>query len=974
MTRYFPFVTVLLPLLLSVSCQREQEAPDCLQTGCPDVFHVCISLPEAGEGETRTMLGGLSAGIYPTLWSEGDRISVEGVFSEPLSAEQASVRQASFTFQGAMSAPYNYLYPATKEADIVCFPSFQTYVPGTFDPAAMPMWASSISYDGVTMQHLGAVLRFSFSSPSPAVLKKILLMSPGGEPLSGTFRMKKDVSGRFTGEIEPGQVSTIVTMEMPGEGMTVGPAAQDFYLCVPGATYSEGLQIAAYDADGKYMLLRFKSGDDDHTIRTSSLIAFPSTPLSFSDGVRLIASADDWNAFATDINTAVLPVTAQAQIVSDLDFTGKEFVGITSGFKGTINGRKNETENYRFKNLSASGTNRIVGYNASGTISHVDIDASCTYDVPAWDGESTQFFALLCGQNRGTIEHCHAAHAMTFAFPTTNNASYYSGLVGRNHGTVSHCGYSGTMTNRETTSGIPNLAHIIGGVVANNYNTISGWTGPGEVSDCEFSGKILIGPNAGDASSTDCSGPVVSVSSGDTQLCVGGVCGRYATGGSFTGNSSASGSVIDVRGSYYNASIGGVIGYHTQPLNGTETLAIVNRADVTCCTNSLSCGFLAVGGVAGRCENSLSQVANYGSIVLVTDQAEVKTASRCGVGGIAGTLAVTAVRTVENSLNAGQVKIINVSTIGPTLSNDSMRKWSCGGIVGYMSSPGSILACENRGDIELNYRKAQAGSKYRLTYTGGVAGLVDGVAARIESCTNAGEVLVNAFSNYGGTVGQIQQAPYGGGIVGGIIGKSLSERASVLDCTVAGSKSLTFYRSIMGGIAGYASFAAIGAAEKPCTVTMPVIGESGSRVFAGGVVGAAENTEVSHCRFTATMTGVAKPAGVVGLLSKAGSIKDCIVNATITVDGASAHRRDPMGIVSLINASYDDPTQASHFNITRCGIAGTIAGMPVTAANVSSFICNLYDGSNTQGSSCKPFTYTPYQTDDGQSAAYLYSE
>ena len=86
----------------------------------------------------------------------------------------------------------------------------------------------------------------------------------------------------------------------------------------------------------------------------------------------------------------------------------------------------------------------------------------------------------------------------------------------------------------------------------------------------------------------------------------------------------------------------------------------------------------------------------------------------------------------------------------------------------------------------------------------------------------------------------------------------------------------------------------------------------------------------------------------------------------------SKYLRAPMAVVSLIHATYNDETMAANFNISRCGIAGTIAGTALTEDNCAGYVCNPYDGSNTLGTSCKTFTYTPYVTDDGASAAYLY--
>ena len=55
--------------------------------------------------ESRTQLGSAVAGLYPVTWSEGDKISVNGVESSSITiSENAAV--ATFTFNETLSYPY----------------------------------------------------------------------------------------------------------------------------------------------------------------------------------------------------------------------------------------------------------------------------------------------------------------------------------------------------------------------------------------------------------------------------------------------------------------------------------------------------------------------------------------------------------------------------------------------------------------------------------------------------------------------------------------------------------------------------------------------------------------------------------------------------------------------------------------------------------------------------------------------------
>ena len=80
-------ITVLLavlPAFLALSCSLEQElSPDGGQAGRT------IRIVTA-DTDTRTVMGEESDGKIPVYWSEGDRISVNGVTSSPLEASSGS--------------------------------------------------------------------------------------------------------------------------------------------------------------------------------------------------------------------------------------------------------------------------------------------------------------------------------------------------------------------------------------------------------------------------------------------------------------------------------------------------------------------------------------------------------------------------------------------------------------------------------------------------------------------------------------------------------------------------------------------------------------------------------------------------------------------------------------------------------------------------------------------------------------------
>lgn len=62
-----------------------------------------------GIDNTRTSLGALNGTQYPILWSEGDKIAVNGEVSSAVSASQAGTSYAAFEVAN-VAAPYSILY------------------------------------------------------------------------------------------------------------------------------------------------------------------------------------------------------------------------------------------------------------------------------------------------------------------------------------------------------------------------------------------------------------------------------------------------------------------------------------------------------------------------------------------------------------------------------------------------------------------------------------------------------------------------------------------------------------------------------------------------------------------------------------------------------------------------------------------------------------------------------------------------
>ncbi|MBO7219725.1 MAG: hypothetical protein J6V21_00895, partial [Alistipes sp.] len=118
-----------------------------------------LSVGIANSEELRTQLGGYANGKYPMYWSNGDKISVNGVESNSLVLEEGEKSvEAEFGFGESLSTPYCIAYPAAAAGEVK-FEANQSHASNTtFGNNVAAMWGYSDG-EGVVLQHLTGVLK-----------------------------------------------------------------------------------------------------------------------------------------------------------------------------------------------------------------------------------------------------------------------------------------------------------------------------------------------------------------------------------------------------------------------------------------------------------------------------------------------------------------------------------------------------------------------------------------------------------------------------------------------------------------------------------------------------------------------------------------------------------------------------------------------------------------------------------------------
>lgn len=217
-----------------------------------------------------------SNGGYKVYWDEGDRISANGNISEVADINESNGGSAQFEFKGAiLNYPYNILYPAS-ESNMVHFAEEQSYRVGSFEVGATPMYARvEKSGDGVQLQHLSGVLRFSIKGDKEGVLLKNIILTAGEGKIAGDFAVDFE-----KGTIAPTDSAVSLFNYSFGEGLELSKeTAKEFFVVLPCGEFGV-CSAELHTADGRTMKLQFRTSGQSAikagVVREFSAVTFKS--------------------------------------------------------------------------------------------------------------------------------------------------------------------------------------------------------------------------------------------------------------------------------------------------------------------------------------------------------------------------------------------------------------------------------------------------------------------------------------------------------------------------------------------------------------------------------------------------------------------------------------------------------------------------------------------------------------------------
>lgn len=266
-------IAALIPIMVLIGCQNDMATEYIHYSGKTTIS---ISL-----AESRTSLGEKSGKTYPTYWTMGDCISVNGIKSNAVLIDAENASRATFEVDGVLAYPYAITYPhtasSTKESPKVVFATEQHYTEGSFDNGSAPMCGYvEMKSNTIALRHLAGILRFALRSEVGAqtVLKSVTITSPNA--LSGEFAVNCQ-----DGTISPTENSNkSITYSLPENFSLSADVDRYIYIAVPHGNI--GLcNLVFKDSEGITMKAQWNgSSVNPGIVREFKSIAFRETKYS----------------------------------------------------------------------------------------------------------------------------------------------------------------------------------------------------------------------------------------------------------------------------------------------------------------------------------------------------------------------------------------------------------------------------------------------------------------------------------------------------------------------------------------------------------------------------------------------------------------------------------------------------------------------------------------------------------------------
>lgn len=195
--------------------------------------------------DSRTQLGNQEDNRYALYWSEGDKISVNGIESEEAIIDLSNPARATFNFNKDFEGSCNIAYPAAPEGQVI-FAENQTHANNTtFGRGVAAMYGTNIG-STIQLKHLTGILKIGIVGT--ATLKKACI-STTSNPLAGLFNINFE-----SGAITPTTGSKYAINYTFGNGVQLDASHPTYlHVAIPAGEY-DSISVMLYDNEGGTMI------------------------------------------------------------------------------------------------------------------------------------------------------------------------------------------------------------------------------------------------------------------------------------------------------------------------------------------------------------------------------------------------------------------------------------------------------------------------------------------------------------------------------------------------------------------------------------------------------------------------------------------------------------------------------------------------------------------------------------------------
>lgn len=525
-----------------------------------------------GIENTRTSLGALNGTQHPILWSEGDKIAVNGEVSSAVTAQHAGTSYATFEVAN-VAAPYSILYPAEiLGADgNITVATEQAYTANSFASGSAVM-VGYAEANPVTLHNLYSFVKVTVAKGDDVALKSVTLTALGGEAISGTFAVDYKAA-----TIAPLAGKDLIRVSS-AEGIPYVDGKASVIIAVPAGEYAQGFSVKVVDAAGKAM---------EKKAYTTAGVAVPAgvllnmpefTYTGVAQSVISVTNAAELQAALAQFQKEVIPETLPHIVLdADIDLAGVELV-TAEDFYGVFDG-----QGYSIKNWNTTRGLFILNH---GTVKNIVIDSTCTLTAPT-DGNNV---SLIVEDNEepGIVEGC-VNNGKVIVTDVSAVGRRIGGVVGVSYGTVRNCINNGDI---EVTSAAVNNNQQVGGVVG------------------------YCNPNAGSKEALGTAFLANCINNGNVTVVFPCQPKKAMVGGVLGGTQNAASTTAAHLGTIKNCINNGDVKYRFEVLN-TGTYG-------------------NVGGVVGYAQADLIECNNYGRVEYSTPTDPANAGTRAAAGGVAG--------------------------------------------------------------------------------------------------------------------------------------------------------------------------------------------------------------------------------------------------------------------------------------------------------------------------------------------------